>query len=49
MANQSRFIYIHVEEGEADGLPDGEGEAAFSKEALMAFNKTMEVYLLSSE
>lgn len=37
----------YVGEGEAEGLTDG--SAAFSSEALMAFSKTMEVYLLSSE
>lgn len=37
----------YVGEGEAEGLEDG--TAAFSREALMAFKSTIEVYLLSSE
>ena len=35
--------------GDVEGLSEGEGDAAFSREALMALNSTMEVYLLSSE
>ena len=34
---------------DAEGLSEGEGDAALSREALMALNSTMEVYLLSSE
>lgn len=39
----------HAFDGEADGLAEGEGAAAFASEVLIAFNSTMDVYLFSSE
>lgn len=42
-------VFFYDAFGDAEGLAEGEGDAAFSREALMALNSTMEVYLLSSE
>lgn len=39
---------FYVGEGEAEAVGEGVLTEAFSREALIAFNKTMEVYLLSS-
>ena len=49
MQNQRCGSFFYDAFGDAEGLADGEGDAAFSREALMALNSTMEVYLLSSE